>query len=175
MRSWTRRSSRPVSERSCCATDASRPASAFSPLRLTTNTLQSVMASADKVCASANSRPKISPGRIPRVIVLACKGWQNSIAMDDEVMQRYVHGGYFVADGGAVSYEEYDPFLFHPALFVCVTPLCIQYTPTAFDTRDRLHRNIALYKPREHRAAFVINSLEASEGATLHIRQGEHA
>jgi uncharacterized protein YodC (DUF2158 family) len=30
-------------------------------------------------------------------------------------------------------------------------------------------------KPREHRAAFVIDSLEATEGATLGIRQGEHA
>jgi hypothetical protein len=54
---------------------------------------------------------------IPRVIVLACKGWESSIAMDDEVMQRYVHGGYFVADGGTVSYEEYDPFgSFAPAV-----------------------------------------------------------
>jgi hypothetical protein len=32
-------------------------------------------------------------------------------------MQRYVHGGYFVADGGEISYEEYDPFgSFAPAV-----------------------------------------------------------
>jgi uncharacterized protein YodC (DUF2158 family) len=30
-------------------------------------------------------------------------------------------------------------------------------------------------KPREHRAAFVVDSLEAGERATLGIRQGEHA
>ena len=30
-------------------------------------------------------------------------------------------------------------------------------------------------KPREHRAAFVIDSLEPTEEATLRIRQGEHA
>jgi uncharacterized membrane protein len=30
-------------------------------------------------------------------------------------------------------------------------------------------------KPREHRAAFVIDSLEAAEEATLRTRQGEHA
>jgi uncharacterized protein YodC (DUF2158 family) len=30
-------------------------------------------------------------------------------------------------------------------------------------------------KPREHRAAFVNDSLEATEEATLCIRQGEHA
>jgi hypothetical protein len=30
-------------------------------------------------------------------------------------------------------------------------------------------------KPREHRAAFVIDSLEAGEEATLRTRQGEHA
>ena len=34
-----------------------------SALRLTTSTLVSVIASADKVCSSANSSPKISPGR----------------------------------------------------------------------------------------------------------------
>ena len=30
-------------------------------------------------------------------------------------------------------------------------------------------------KPKEHRAAFVIDSLEAAEEATPRIRQGEHA
>jgi uncharacterized protein YodC (DUF2158 family) len=30
-------------------------------------------------------------------------------------------------------------------------------------------------KPREHRAAFVIDSLEAAEEASLRTRQGEHA
>jgi uncharacterized protein YodC (DUF2158 family) len=30
-------------------------------------------------------------------------------------------------------------------------------------------------KPREHRAAFVIDSLEPPEKATLRTRQGEHA
>jgi len=30
-------------------------------------------------------------------------------------------------------------------------------------------------KPKEHRAAFVIESLEAAEEATPRIRQGEHA
>jgi uncharacterized protein YodC (DUF2158 family) len=30
-------------------------------------------------------------------------------------------------------------------------------------------------KPREHRATFVIDSLENAEEATLHIRQGERA
>ena len=38
-----------------------RPARAFSAVRLTTNTLVSPIASADKVCSSANSSPKISP------------------------------------------------------------------------------------------------------------------
>ena len=30
-------------------------------------------------------------------------------------------------------------------------------------------------KPREHRAAFVVNSLEPPEKAALRARQGEHA
>jgi uncharacterized protein YodC (DUF2158 family) len=30
-------------------------------------------------------------------------------------------------------------------------------------------------KPREHRAAFVIDSLETTGEATLRVRQGEHA
>ena len=30
-------------------------------------------------------------------------------------------------------------------------------------------------KPRQHRAAFVIDSLEAAEEATLRTRQGQHA
>jgi uncharacterized protein YodC (DUF2158 family) len=30
-------------------------------------------------------------------------------------------------------------------------------------------------KPREHRAAFVIDSLEGAEDATLRARRGEHA
>ena len=29
-------------------------------------------------------------------------------------------------------------------------------------------------KPRQHRAAFVIDSLEAAEAATLRTRQGQH-
>ena len=53
----------PVRVNNCRATEASRPASAVIALRLTTSTLASVIASADSVCSSENSRPKISPGR----------------------------------------------------------------------------------------------------------------
>ncbi len=47
---------------------------------------------------------------VPRVIVLACQGWESTLALEDETMQRYLRGGYYVAEKGEVSYQEYDPF-----------------------------------------------------------------
>ena len=61
--SWVRRSSRAVAAHNSRATPLSRAACAITALRLTTRMLESVIASAEKVCSSSTSRPKISPAR----------------------------------------------------------------------------------------------------------------
>jgi len=47
---------------------------------------------------------------VPRVIALACKGWEcTTLVLTDENVRRYVSGAYYVATDGSVSYEEFDP------------------------------------------------------------------
>jgi hypothetical protein len=47
---------------------------------------------------------------VPRVIVLACRGWESSFFLPDETIHRYTHKSYFVAEGGTVHYREDDQF-----------------------------------------------------------------
>jgi hypothetical protein len=59
---------------------------------------------------------------VPRVIVLACRGWECSIALSDEIIHRYAHKGYFIADGGTVVYQEDDHLGFDgPAVAMAVS------------------------------------------------------